>query len=53
MGTCAVCDKDVLIEDLYECEDCHKKCCPDHITNRGNRLDDPKYICTECLEEKE
>lgn len=50
MNTCAICEKDILVEDTYKCDKCKRKVCPDHITNQGNRTDDHSMVCTDCLE---
>ena len=51
MKTCAICDKDFLEEDIYECGKCHKRVCPDHIVSVGTGPDDPKMNCTNCMED--
>lgn len=50
MKTCAICGKDFLVEDIYECEKCHKNVCPDCVTNQTFTPDDPKMVCVNCLE---
>ena len=51
MKTCPYCEKDILEEDLTECDSCHKKFCPDCIINIGNDTDDLRMKCKNCLAE--
>ena len=50
MRTCEICRHDFLEEDIYECEKCHKKVCPDCITGQGLEPDDPASVCKSCME---
>lgn len=49
MRSCEICEHDFLEEDIYECEKCHKKVCPDCIVNTGNGPDDPRMVCKNCI----
>lgn len=49
MNTCPICGKDVLIEDLYECDKCHKQVCPDCIINNTREIDNSIQLCKNCI----
>jgi len=52
MGVCAVCGKDMLKEDLYECEICHELVCPDCILVKKQFEEDlGQDICKICMME--
>ena len=49
---CAVCEKDVIVDEAFQCERCGFYICDDHAVNFGTEPDDPIIICTECMQEK-
>ena len=49
---CSICEKEVLVEDLYNCDRCGKAVCPDCIVNNTLSPDDPKGICKDCSDKE-
>lgn len=47
---CDVCGKEIVIEDTHTCDKCGKSVCSDCATSQGIEPDDPKTICTNCIE---
>ena len=48
---CNCCGADFCVEDMYECDVCHKDICPECIIGRKIAEDDFMNICKDCLQE--
>lgn len=49
---CAICEAEVLVDDISDCQICGKSICPDHAVIRGQGSDEYYIVCTECIERK-
>ena len=48
--TCPICNKDVLFEDMYQCEKCRRSVCVDCTVNMSNNnTDDLTQWCKDCV----